>query len=87
MNKDGTNNRKTGGFNPGHAPAAPRGLGDLVRHCAAATAAFVAFSIGAALRHAATGEAPGSLQPIAVTLWGWPFGLPTSATLLWVLRR
>lgn len=47
---------------------------------------FVAFSIGAALRHYITGEIPASTAGAAITLWGWPFGLPLYLAAAYIAR-
>ncbi len=47
---------------------------------------FIALSIGAALRHYITGEIPTSTAAAAVTLWGWPCGLPLYLVAAYIAR-
>lgn len=51
-----------------------------------AIGAFIAFSIGAAIRHYLTGETPASGDLFAVTLWGWPAGAPLYLAAAYIAR-
>jgi len=51
-----------------------------------AIAGFVALSIGAALRHYITGATPESAHFLALTLWGWPAGVPLYAAAAYLMR-
>ncbi|MDW4550860.1 hypothetical protein R5H32_15975 [Defluviimonas sp. D31] len=66
-------------------PAGPR-LATAARGIGAGAALFIAFSLGAAGRLALTGAAPSALDPVAVTLWGWPLGLPALGALAAIAR-
>lgn len=60
-----------------------RALFVAVAHLAAA---FIAFSIGAALRHYLTGAIPDLSSTIGATLWGWPIGAPLYAVAAYLAR-
>ncbi|MGK7753754.1 hypothetical protein [Roseovarius sp. C03] len=48
--------------------------------------AFIALSIGAALRHYATGEIPPAADLLSVTAWGWPAGVPLYLAACYIAR-